>query len=235
MFNSDSIYLLMLASGFLGGFGHCIGMCGPIVGSYCVLMEDRRFLPHLLYNYGRITTYVLLGGLLGYSGAFLGTVQTLQVFQKAVMIIAGVVIILMGLGLGGWLPFLQPLIGGSGGGRFTTLFSGWVKNIFSGKLPVAAFYPMGIVLGFIPCGLVYTALITTARAAMEAENELTGLLQGGLLMLLFGLGTLPALLLVGRFINIISLKMRENLYKLSAVFMVIMGIIFLVNGIKSIN
>ncbi len=232
MFDSGSIYLLMFASGFFGGFGHCLGMCGPIVASYCVVMEDKRFLPHLLYNYGRMTTYVLLGCLMGFSGAFLGTIQTMQFLQKSVMIIAGVVIILMGLSLNGWLPFLHLLQPASGGGRFSSFFARWVKNVFSGKLPVAAFYPMGIMLGFIPCGLVYTALITTARAGMEAENEIFGLLQGGLLMMLFGLGTLPALLLFGRFINIISLKMRENLYKLSAVFMIIMGIIFLIQALK---
>lgn len=231
MFKSDSLYLLMFASGLFGGFGHCLGMCGPIVASYCVMMEDKRFLPHLLYNYGRMTTYVLLGGLMGFSGAFLGTVQSIQFIQKSVMIVAGIVIILMGLGLAGWLPFLPSIRSGSGGGRFSLLFTGWVRNIFAGKLPIGAFYPMGIVLGFIPCGLVYTALITTARAGMEAENELVGLLQGFLLMLLFGLGTLPALLLFGRFVNMISLQMREKLYKLSAVFMIIMGIIFLVRAL----
>ena len=91
---------------------------------------------------------------------------------------------------------------------------------------------MGMVLGCIPCGLVYAALITTATAGMEAENELMGLMQGFLLMLLFGLGTMPSLLLFGRLINVISVRMRENLYKLSAVFMVIMGIIFLVRALK---
>ncbi len=230
MFKSDSIYLLMFASGFFGGFGHCIGMCGPIVASYCVVMEDKRVLPHFLYNYGRITTYILLGGVMGFSGAFLGTIESLQLLQKAVMIIAGVMIILMGLGLAGWLPFFGRLRQQSGGGRFARLFSTWVGKIFSGKLPIGAFYPMGIVLGCIPCGLVYTALITTATAGMEAENAWMGLLQGLLLMLLFGLGTLPSLLLFGRLINVISIKMRENLYRLSAVFMIIMGVIFLVRA-----
>jgi len=231
MFKTDSVYLLIFASGFFGGFGHCIGMCGPIVASYCVVMEEKRFLPHFLYNYGRITTYILLGGLMGFSGAFLGSIESLQLVQKAVMIVAGIVIIVIGLGLAGWLPFFDRFRQ-SGGGKFSQLFSGWVKNIFAGKLPVGAFYPMGMVLGCIPCGLVYAALITTATAGMEAENELMGLMQGFLLMLLFGLGTMPSLLLFGRLINVISVRMRENLYKLSAVFMVIMGIIFLVRALK---
>ena len=233
MFKTDSVYLLIFASGFFGGFGHCIGMCGPIVASYCVVMEEKRFLPHFLYNYGRMTTYVLLGGLMGFSGAFIGTIESLQLVQKIVMIIAGIAIIVIGLGLAGWLPFFDRFRQSSGGGRFAQLFSGWVKNIFSGKLPVGAFYPMGMVLGCIPCGLVYAALITTATVGMEAENELMGLMKGFLLMLLFGLGTMPSLLLFGRLINVISIKMRENLYKLSAVFMVIMGIIFLVRALKA--
>lgn len=231
MFKSDSLYLLMFASGFFGGFGHCLGMCGPIVASYCVVMEDKRFLPHFLYNYGRMTTYIFLGGVLGFSGAFLGTIESIQFLQKSVMIIAGVVIIFMGLGLAGWLPFLKILQPADGGGRFSLFFSGWVKSVFSGKLPLGAFYPMGIVLGFIPCGLVYTALITTARAGMEADNEIAGMLQGLLLMLLFGLGTLPALLLFGRLVNVIGVGIREKLYKLSAVFMICMGVLFLVRAL----
>lgn len=229
MFKTDSVYLLIFASGLFGGFGHCIGMCGPIVASYCVVMEEKRFLPHFLYNYGRMTTYVLLGGIMGFSGAFLGTIESLQVIQQAVMIFAGFTIILMGLGLAGWLPFFDRFRQPSGG-RFTRLFANWVQNIFSGTLPIGAYYPMGILLGFIPCGLVYAALITTATAGMEAENELMGLLQGFLLMLLFGLGTMPALLLFGRLVNVISIKMRESLYKLSAVFMIVMGCVFLIRG-----
>ncbi len=229
MFNTNSVYLLLFTSGFLGGFGHCIGMCGPIVASYCVAVKKRGVLAHLLFNYGRVTTYTVLGGVMGVTGSFLTTVTHIQQFQKGIMIIAGIAIILMGLGLAGWLP-----LGWVAGSRNqtpsapTSFFISKMRSIFSGDLPNGAFYPLGMATGLIPCGLVYTALITTARAAMEAPNPVIGGLKGMLMMLLFGLGTLPALVLFGKLVNVISIKMRARLYKLAAVVMIAMGILFLV-------
>ena len=86
---------------------------------------------------------------------------------------------------------------------------------------------MGLATGLIPCGLVYTALITTARAAMEAPSPIAGGLKGMLMMLLFGLGTLPALVLFGKLVNVLSIKMRSRLYKLAAMVMIAMGVLFL--------
>jgi hypothetical protein len=228
MFNTDSVYFLMFTSGFLGGFGHCIGMCGPIVASYCMAVKSRGLLAHLLFNYGRVTTYTILGGIMGVTGSFLTTVAHIQEFQKGIMIVAGLAIILMGLGLAGWLPL------GWVTGRTdqtlsapTSFFVNKMRSIFSGDLPSGAFYPMGLATGLIPCGLVYTALITAARAAMEAPNHIMGGLKGMLMMFLFGLGTLPALVMFAKIVNVISIKMRSRLYKLAAVVMIAMGVLFL--------
>jgi sulfite exporter TauE/SafE len=68
---------------------------------------------------------------------------------------------------------------------------------------------------------------------MEAENHFLGFVEGILLMLLFGLGTMPSLFLFGRIINIIGVKMRARLYRLSAIVMIIMGIIFVVRSIHA--
>jgi sulfite exporter TauE/SafE len=229
MFSTNSIYFLMFTSGFFGGFGHCIGMCGPIVASYCVTVKNRGLLAHFLFNYGRVTTYTVLGGIMGVTGSFLTTVAYIQEFQKGIMIFAGLVIILMGLGLAGWLP-----LGWVAKRRNQTLsapslfFINKMRRVFSGDLPSGAFYPMGLATGLIPCGLVYTALITTARAAMEAQSHIIGGLKGMLMMLLFGLGTLPALVMFGKLVNLISIKMRARLYKLAALVMIAMGVLFLV-------
>jgi sulfite exporter TauE/SafE len=229
MFNTDSVYFLMFTSGLLGGFGHCIGMCGPSVASYCMAVKSRGLLAHLLFNYGRVTTYTILGGIMGITGSFLTTVTHIQGVQKGIMICAGLVIILMGLGLAGWLP-----LGWVAGRKNQTLsaptsfFINKMRSVFSGNLPSGAFYPMGLATGLIPCGLVYTALITTARAAMEAPNHIVGGLKGMLMMFLFGLGTLPALVMFAKIVNVISIKMRSRLYKLAAVVMIAMGVLFLV-------
>jgi hypothetical protein len=166
---------------------------------------------------------------MGVSGSFLTTVAYIEDFQKGIMIFAGIVIILMGLGLAGWLPLAwltrrtDPTLSAP-----ATFFINKMRSVFSGNLPNGAFFPMGMATGLIPCGLVYTALITTARAAMEAQNPVIGGLKGMLLMLLFGLGTLPALVLFGKLVNVIGIKMRARLYKLSALVMIAMGVLFLV-------
>jgi sulfite exporter TauE/SafE len=229
MSNTNSIYLLMFTSGFLGGFGHCIGMCGPIVASYCMAVKKKGVLAHLLFNYGRVTTYTVLGGILGVTGSFLTTVTHIQQFQKGIMIFAGLAIIVMGLGLAGWLPL--GWVAGRGDRTLSApsaFFINKMRSVFSGDLPNGAFYPLGLATGLIPCGLVYTALITTARAAMEAPTPIVGGLKGMLMMLLFGLGTLPALVLFAKIVNVISIRMRSRLYKLAAVVMIGMGILFLV-------
>ncbi len=101
-------------------------------------------------------------------------------------------------------------------------------ELFKGPRTAGTYYPMGIVLGFLPCGLTYTALLAAARASMEAENHLSGMLQGAFMLLFFGLGTFPALLLVGRVINFIGEKAREKLYKLASLIMIVTGIYFVV-------
>jgi len=228
MFNTESIRILMFTSGLLGGFGHCLGMCGPVVASYSIIIRSKSIVPYILYNVGRISTYTLLGGIIGITGSFIGIVGHIHGLQRFIMILTGVLIILMGLGLAGWLPFIRNFKESE---FLLSQFMQRIKNFSKGNLTTGSFYPVGIFLGFIPCGLVYTALITTARAGMETENHFLGFIEGILLMFLFGLGTMPSLLLFGKLINIIGIKLREKLYRLSALVMIIMGIFFIARAI----
>ena len=228
MFKSNSIYLLMVTSGLLGGFGHCLGMCGPVVTSCSVVIKDKRLFPHFLYNLGRISTYAFLGGIVGMTGSFLGIAGHLYGIQKYIMIFAGTSIILMGSGLAGWLPVIKYI---EGRGTLLSNILCKLKEITSGNIKNASFYSAGVLLGFIPCGLVYTALLAAASAGMEAGNHFIGFLNGFLLMSLFGIGTLPAMLLLGKIINMISIKMRAKLYRLSAIVMIMMGVIFIARAI----
>ena len=64
MLSTETLYLLYLSTGFTVGFGHCIGMCGPIVVTFSLNLKEKDILvPQLFYHFGRITTYALLGGL----------------------------------------------------------------------------------------------------------------------------------------------------------------------------
>ena len=220
----ESALIVMLLAGLAGGFGHCIGMCGPVVAAYSFGEQRLRYLHHILYNLGRITTYMFMGAVVGLTGSFLVLTSSIEKIQAAIMVLAGISIIIMGIAIGGWIPV-----------RRSPKSSSWLSStiqktmeLFKGPRTAGTYYPMGIVLGFLPCGLTYTALLAAARAAMDADNHLAGMLQGTFMLLFFGLGTAPALLFVGRVINIIGAKARDRLYKLASLIMILTGVYFVV-------
>ena len=218
--------LAMLLSGLAGGFGHCISMCGPVVGALSVGETRKGVLHHLLYNLGRITTYTILGALVGLSGSFLILAASIEQLQRAIMIIAGLSIILMGLSTAELLPLPPSKKGCNPGSSLMQK----IMKLFKAPRSIGSWYPMGIVLGFLPCGLTYTALLAAARAAMEAHHPFAGMLQGALMMMLFGIGTAPALILVGKVVNTISNRTRKWFYRMASLIMIAMGVWFVVAG-----
>jgi sulfite exporter TauE/SafE len=222
------IYSLMFVTGLLGGFGHCIGMCGPVVIAYSVSIGYKSFIPHLLYNAGRISTYTILGGVMGLTGSFIMISGQIQQVQKAVMMAAGAVIVIMGLSLTGWFPVLKYLEN-----KLSSLpFFQKIMKLFSGDMGVGTFYPMGLVLGLLPCGLVYTALLSAARLGMEAGSPVLGLLRGAVLLLSFGIGTAPSLLLFSKVAGMLSVKLRDRLHTLSAIVVISMGLLFIARAFR---
>ena len=223
---SSAPLLAMLLSGLAGGFGHCISMCGPVVGALSVGETRKGILHLLLYNLGRVTTYTILGAMVGLSGSFLVLTTSIEQLQRAIMIIAGLSIILMGLSTAEWLPLPSSKKGCSPGNSLIQK----IIALFKAPRSIGAYYPMGIVLGFLPCGLTYTALLAAARAAMEAHHPFAGMLQGALMMMLFGIGTAPALILVGKVVNSISNKTRKWFYRVASLIMIATGVWFVVAG-----
>ena len=95
---SSAPFLAILLAGLAGGFGHCISMCGPLVATLTFGEKRQGLLHHLLYNLGRVTTYGILGAIVGLSGSFLVlTTASIVQLQRVIMVIAGLSIILMGL------------------------------------------------------------------------------------------------------------------------------------------
>ncbi len=229
MLSTETIYFVIFTTGIAVGFGHCIGMCGPIVVSLSLSLKGRSVLvPHLLYNAGRITTYGLLGGVMGASGSFTRVVASIASLQKGVMILTGILIVVMGLAMAGWIPL--GVIFGDYYNPKGVLSRGFRK--LSEARSTGTYYPLGMLLGLLPCGPVYTALLAAARAGMEAQSTLEGLLIGVGLMLSFGLGTVVALLLVAKLADLGWLKRRDVIYKISSVLMVIVGVYFVVKAIR---
>jgi len=220
--------LAMLLAGLFGGFGHCIGMCGPIVAALSLGPARPGWTHHLLYNLGRVTTYTILGAAVGATGSFLSLATSIDPIQTAVMALCGLFIVLVGLISAGWLPFGKRLLACTPAMPFVRK----TMNLFINSPSAGAWYPLGLVLGFLPCGLTFTALLAAARAAMNAPDHFAGMVQGALMMLLFGLGTAPALLLVGKTAGLIGEKTRHHLYRLASLSMIATGLWFIYGAVK---
>jgi sulfite exporter TauE/SafE len=156
MLSTEAIYFVLFTTGLAVGFGHCIGMCGPIVVSLSLSLKGRSVLvPHLLYNGGRITTYGLLGGVMGATGSFTRVVASIASLQKGVMILTGILIVVMGLAMAGWIPLGE--IFGDYYNPQGVLARGFRK--LSEARSAATYYPLGMLLGLLPCGPVYTGTV----------------------------------------------------------------------------
>ncbi len=216
-------YIMAFMTGIIGGFGHCIGMCGPLVASYTMTGSRQfpspvsRMIPHVLYNTGRITTYMLIGGLMGLSGSFINIAGRLAHAQNAVAILAGIMMILMGLSIMGMI----------GTASWLEKHNVSVIRIAAGITASASpfrFYPLGLTLGLLPCGLSYTIFIAAAATG--------SLLSGMATALLFGIGTLPALLIFGALISALGASLRGRIYRAGGALIMLMGIYYLYRGIS---
>ncbi len=218
----NAAFFLAFTTGIFGGFGHCIGMCGPLVASYAFPSKDGKgfsgtIKPHLIYNAGRITTYSFIGSLMGLTGTFVSAAGRLAGIQNLTPILAGLFMITAGLRIAGVLKgsFFK-----EGRNGFTAKV---VKLVLEGE-SVWKYYPLGLILGFMPCGLSYSVFVGAAATG--------DLLQGAALLFSFGIGTLPALLFFGSLMTYIGHKARGRLYKAGGVAVVIMGLFFFINGIS---
>jgi len=229
MLSTETLFLLYLSSGFTIGFGHCIGMCGPIVVSVSLNLKEKNILaPQLLYHLGRIITYAILGGVVAAAGSLTMITANIDAIQKGVMIFTGALIMLMGLAMAGWITLGKTFGNHSSPG--SVISKGFGKLL---KVQTTLVYlPLGLLLGLLPCGPVYTALLGAARAGMDAGSTHHGVLTGMGLMAAFGFGTVPALFLVAKLADLDWLKSRAVIYKVGAVLMIIVGVLFVAKAIR---
>ncbi len=180
----DSPFLALFIVGLLGG-GHCAGMCGGIVGAFSMHgPQGRASIPiHLAYNAGRIVSYVLAGLIVGALGQWLGSIMPLQ---RGLYLFASLMLVAMGIYL---LGVTQSLAWLERGGQVLWQRIQPITRRFLPVHGVTQALPLGLLWGWLPCGLVYSALSTALASGSAAK--------GGLTMLVFGLGTLPNLLLAG--------------------------------------
>ena len=181
-------YIALFLIGLLGGT-HCVSMCGGIVGALTVNMpgqSTRQWPIHLAYSVGRISTYVALGAALGAVGTAGLLFNDVLPVQMGLYVLANLMLIALGLYLTGFTQLLAPVE------RAGMVVWKRVQPLTRRFLPArnaAQALPLGMLWGFLPCGLVYSVL-TTALLTGSAT-------RGAGMMLAFGLGTLPNLLLAG--------------------------------------
>jgi len=220
---TDSLPWILFVTGLAGGAGHCVGMCGPLVAGYAIALRNRAAsVPHLLFHLGRVTTYGVAGGVVGASGSFVRIAAWVAPFQQLLLAATGLLIALMGMSVGGWVPWARRF---EGTGAFGGALAGIARRAAEAGGPGAAF-PLGMAAGLLPCGLVYTALLSAARSGMEAGSPVEGFVRGSLAMAAFGAGTVPALFLFGRVIASVGPRLRGALAKVAAALLVLSGALF---------
>lgn len=209
----DLIGMFMLG---LFGTGHCVGMCGPLI--FAFPGRTGRFMSHVWYHLGRVATYVAVGAALGGVGALLtgltgletkSDVAALQIWLRcfAAALLAALGLIRLGwMREPRWFDRLNPerLPG------FKRALSG-----ASDSRALAVFFPLGLLLGFLPCGLSYGAFAQALGTGSAA--------RGAVLVLAFAAGTVPGLLLLGTGASAIVRRYRRSSDVIAGVLMLVMA------------
>jgi len=199
-----------LILGLLGG-GHCLGMCGGLMGALTLAIppeqRGRRLRLLLAYNVGRILSYACAGLLLGLAGWAVAS----SLAALALRVLAALLLIAMGLYLAGWWSGLT---------RIEALGRGlWrhIQPVASRLLPVSSLpraLLLGALWGWLPCGLVYSTLLWAASQGNAGYSAA--------LMLAFGLGTWPVLLATGLAAERVSSLLRRRSVRMAGGLLVIL-------------
>jgi len=200
---SDVSLLAAFMVGLLGGV-HCVGMCGGIVTALSLGLPARaagsgaRWPFLLAYNLARIASYALAGALMGGVGWLTAHWSGLHQLQLGLQLVAAVFMIALGLYLGGWWQGLALLE--RAGGHLWTRIEPFGRRFLPVRSAGQAF-ALGLVWGWLPCGLVYSVLVWSIATADPV--------YGAALLLSFGLGTLPNLLAMGVLAERLSARVRD--------------------------
>ena len=213
----SSVFEIGFLMGLLGSV-HCIGMCGPLVMALPISQKSnlQKTVALFLYHSGKITSYAILGILFGLFGSQLPVFG----FQQNLSVVIGVIMLLYVL----YVFVLKPKH------IQIVLLSQWYNRIVSAlskmfkRNTVSSFWWIGLLNGILPCGMIYLAL----SSAMATQH----VLEGGLLMAFFGLGTVPALLMVAVGGQFVGFAFRRKIQKLLPLFILGMGVLLILRGLN---
>lgn len=220
----DLIGMFMLG---LFGTGHCVGMCGPLI--FAFPGRTGRFLSHAWYHLGRVTTYVAVGAVLGGAGALLTALTGMDTKSDVARLQIGLMF------------FAAALLAG-----FGLIRLGWVQeprwfdrlnpervpgfrralSAASGANNPAVFFPLGLLLGFLPCGLSYGAFAQALGTASAAA--------GALMVSAFAAGTVPGLLLLGTGVAAVVRRYRRASDTIAGILMLMMAATLFRRGLQAV-
>jgi uncharacterized protein len=228
--------LLVMTLGFLGSFGHCVGMCGPLAVALSLTDSQseatgigRSLLFHGLLNLGRITSYTLVGAGIGairsvlVAGGQLAGIDS--ALRQGIAILTGSLLIWMGLVQVAptLLPKMtHPMLWGKLHQRLNAVLMN-VSATSHGFTP----FLLGLTWGLIPCGFLYAAQIKAAAAG--------NLWNGAAIMLAFGLGTLPSMIGIGLSATRMSADRRSQLFQMGGWVMLAIGVLTLLRTSEMVD
>ena len=216
--------MLLFAASLLGS-AHCIGMCGPYVAMCTAQFVPRgstvaaRFFLRLVFNLGRIATYGVIGLIVGAFGQIALAFAARVGLNGMVAIAAGAAAVLFGLSLMGWIRDPARLAAYAGVDR--VLRAG--RTRLTQASPMVAPLFLGMLQGWLPCALVYAA---ASRAAVAGSAGM-----GALTMLIFGLGTLPAVFALTVVPQTVLRRVKAQ--RLAGVLLTVLGLVLILRGLAS--
>ncbi|MEA3277611.1 MAG: sulfite exporter TauE/SafE family protein [Pseudomonadota bacterium] len=215
---AEADYAFALIAGLMGS-GHCVGMCGALVSAFFIKSGNGHgALPYAAYHGARISVYSVVGVLAAALGAALVSTGLIGATQGVLQIIAGLAVILLGLDILGVIRLNLSFCGLSTAG-----VRKWFLNA-TRRGPVIGSLMAGTLNGFMPCALTFAMAIK----ATTLENPL----EGGLLLFVFGLGTLPSMLFVSVAFGKLGSRVRGWLLKGAAIVVILMGASTMYQGVR---
>lgn len=212
----SSLWLVFI--GGLAGSIHCLGMCGPLLAMAEGIRAGRwKAWSQLPLHAGRLITYSILGLLAGIAGSALKTSGLALGIQGVASLVGGLLMTLFAFVLFGIIPIKS--LTNSGGFSSTK-----IANLLVSRHPLSGLL-LGLYWGLLPCGLVWAWIMGAAGTGSP--------LSGILVMLVFGAGTVPALLVVGGLGGILSARSRTWFNRIGATTVLIMGVILMLRAAKS--
>lgn len=212
----------MLALGLVTSL-HCVSMCGPMVVTYAVKGEEggpwhRKLIPNLAYQGAKITSYVIVGLALG----AVGSAFNLDGVRPYIMLLAGVFMIIMGLGMTGKFPWAARLTPRPPKFLVTQLSKARRKantDAESGESSIATPITFGLLTGLMPCAPLMAAELAAAGTG--------SILYGGIAMLAFGIGTAPLMLAFGTASSLLPKDLKTKMMSVLAIVVILFGVMYL--------